>query len=68
MRITHTEYQLKIYFKYKTERSAQRSRQQFTKKIEDSIRDAIFDAARLKVKECVEAGRLAKGFGVEIMP
>lgn len=67
MRVTHTEYHLTIYFTYKTKRIAQRSSHQFTKKIEDSIRDAIRDAARMKVKELVNAGRLAKGFGVELM-
>jgi hypothetical protein len=67
MRITHTEFQLRIYLRCKTKGSARSGRQQFTNKIEDSIHDATLDAARLKVKEFIKAGRLAKGFGVELM-
>jgi hypothetical protein len=66
MRITHTEYHVTIFFAHKTRKIVQSSSHQFTNKIEVSIRDAICDAARMKVKELVNAGRLAKGFGVEL--
>lgn len=67
MKITHTEYQVEIFFACKTRASARKSSHQFTKRIEDSIYDAIFQAARKKVQEHIKAGRLAKGFGVKMV-
>jgi hypothetical protein len=46
--------------------TARKHRHEFTKKIEGSIHDAILEAAQQKLMEHVKAGRLAKGFGVEM--
>jgi hypothetical protein len=67
MRITQTEYHVAIFFACKTRLSARKSGHQFNKLIEDSIYDAIFQAARKKVREHLKAGRLGKGFGVEMV-
>jgi len=68
VKITHTEYHLRFFFACQTRAAAAKSGRQFTKTIEDSIRDAIFRGATEKVREHVKAGRLAKGFGVEMNP
>jgi len=67
MRVTHTEYHLEIFLSCKTRAAARKGGHQFSQKIEDSIYDAIFQAARKKVRDHVKAGRLAKGFGVEMV-
>ena len=67
MRITQTEYHVAIFFACKRRLSARKSSLQFNKVIEDSIFDAIVQAARKKVREHINAGRLGKGFGVEMV-
>ncbi len=67
MRITHTEYHVEIFFACKTRASARRHSRQFAKRVEDSVYKALLQAARKKVREHIEAGRLAKGFGVRMV-
>jgi hypothetical protein len=67
MRITHTEYHVEIFFACRSRAAARKSSHQFSKKIEDSIYHAISEAARRKVREHVKAGRLARGFGAEMV-
>jgi len=67
MKVTHTEYHVEIFLKCKTREAARKGGHQFTQRIEDSIYDAIFQAARKKVREHIKAGRLSKGFRVEMV-
>ena len=67
MKITHTEYSVEIFFACRTRASARRVRHQFTRRIERSISDAVLRAARETVREHIRAGRLAKGFGAEMV-
>ena len=64
MKITHMEYCVEVIFVCKTRRSARKAR--LPKRIAASIYDAILRAAKEKIREHVKAGRLPKGFGVEI--
>lgn len=67
IRITHTEYHVQIFFARRTRAAARKSSHQFSKKIEDSIYHALSEAARKQLQEHVKAGRLARGFGPEMV-
>lgn len=66
MKITHTNYCLEVWCKKSTLTAARRHGKQFNRRIERSIGEAILQAARLKIREYVRAGKLDKGFGVEL--
>lgn len=67
MKITHTEYSIEVFFACRTRASAWKVRHQFNARMERSVGDAILRAARGKVRDHIKAGRLAKGFGAEMV-
>jgi hypothetical protein len=66
MKITHTTYCIEVWCKKSTQEAARRHGKQFNGRIERLISEAILQAARLKIREFIQAGKLDKDFGVEL--
>jgi len=68
MKITHTGFYVEIWCKKSTLVAARRHGKQFNGRIERAIREAILKAAKLKIRELIESGKLDKDFGVDLEP
>ena len=68
MKITHTGFYVEIWCKKSTLAAARRHGKQFNGRIERAIREAILKAAKLKIRELIESGKLDKDFGVDLEP
>lgn len=66
MKITHTNYSIEVWCKKSTREAARRQGKQFNRDIERAIGAVILKAARLKIREYIQAGKLDKDFGVEL--
>jgi len=66
MKITHTGYYVEVWCKKSTRAAARKHGKQFNRRIERSIGEAILQAARLKIREYIQSGKLDKDFGVEL--
>ena len=66
MKITHTGYYIEVWCKKSTRAAARKHGKQFNRRIERSIGEAILQAARLKIREYIQSGKLDKDFGVEL--
>jgi hypothetical protein len=66
MKITHTTYCIEVWCKKSTLPAARRHGKQFNGRIERSIGKAMLQAARLKIREYIQAGKLDKDFGAAL--
>lgn len=66
MRVTHTEYHVEVWCKKSTRAAARMQGKQFDRRVERAIRAAILQAARSKIRQYVQSGKLDKDFGVDV--
>ena len=66
MKITHTGYYVEVWCKKSTRAAARKQGKQFNRRIERAIGEAILRAARLKIRDYIQSGKLDKDFGADL--